>query len=439
MRWGFLLYLNMEIKALYDIFLKQGSVSTDTRSLQNGDIFFALKGPNFDANKLVLKALELGASYAVADDASLSDDPRIIKTPDVLTTLQQLANLHRRNCKATVIGITGSNGKTTTKELMGRVLSKKYETLITPGNLNNHIGLPLTLLRLKESTELAVIEMGANHQGENRKLCLIAEPDYGLVTNIGKDHLEGFGGYTGAINANSELYSYISDKGGMLFVNRDNELLDRLSTRIRRFTYGSSVDNDLYGELISADPFIHIAWEYGPMQSVVKTRLIGDYNTENVLAAIAAGCRFGIEKQDINDAIASYEPRNNRSQLVDTGRNRVILDAYNANPSSMEAAIRNFEQIRGRRATYILGDMLEMGIYSEEEHANILRLLTDLDADSVILVGKEFGKVYGGDDWLHFEHVDQLIKHLSTNPLHGHDVLIKASRGIMLEKILPYL
>ncbi|MBK9291069.1 MAG: UDP-N-acetylmuramoyl-tripeptide--D-alanyl-D-alanine ligase [Bacteroidetes bacterium] len=429
----------MEIKALYDIFLKQGSVSTDTRSLQNGDIFFALKGPNFDANKLVLKALELGASYAVADDASLSDDPRIIKTPDVLTTLQQLANLHRRNCKATVIGITGSNGKTTTKELMGRVLSKKYETLITPGNLNNHIGLPLTLLRLKESTELAVIEMGANHQGENRKLCLIAEPDYGLVTNIGKDHLEGFGGYTGAINANSELYSYISDKGGMLFVNRDNELLDRLSTRIRRFTYGSSVDNDLYGELISADPFIHIAWEYGPMQSVVKTRLIGDYNTENVLAAIAAGCRFGIEKQDINDAIASYEPRNNRSQLVDTGRNRVILDAYNANPSSMEAAIRNFEQIRGRRATYILGDMLEMGIYSEEEHANILRLLTDLDADSVILVGKEFGKVYGGDDWLHFEHVDQLIKHLSTNPLHGHDVLIKASRGIMLEKILPYL
>ncbi|HMM11567.1 MAG TPA: UDP-N-acetylmuramoyl-tripeptide--D-alanyl-D-alanine ligase [Bacteroidales bacterium] len=429
----------MNISALYDLFLKHGAVSTDTRTLKPGEIFFALRGPNFDANKLVYQALELGASFAVSDDPLIGSDERIIKTHDVLETLQQLANHHRRNCKATIIGITGSNGKTTTKELMGRVLSRRYETLYTPGNLNNHIGLPLTLLMLKASTELAVIEMGANHQGENRKLCLIAEPDYGIVTNIGKDHLEGFGGFTGAINANSELYSYIDDKGGMLFVNRDNELLDRLSARIKRFTYGSSLDNDLYGELVSADPFIHIAWEFGHMQAVLKTRLIGDYNTENVLAAIAVGCHFGIPKQQINEAIAGYEPKNNRSQLIDTGRNKVIMDAYNANPSSMEAAIRNFDLIRGRRSTFILGDMLEMGTYSAQEHANILRLLTDIDAESVLLVGEEFGKVYAGDDWLHFDNVDALCRYLDKNKLSGHDILVKASRGIHLEKALPYL
>ncbi len=429
----------MEINALYDVFLRYGSVSTDTRTLQPGDIFFALRGPNFDANKLIFKAFESGASFAVSDDPDLASDAKIIKTDDVLLSLQKLANIHRRHSRATVIGITGSNGKTTTKELMGRVLSKGFETLITPGNLNNHIGLPLTLLKLKETTEMAVIEMGANHQGENRQLCLIAEPDYGIVTNIGKDHLEGFGGFTGVINANSELYSYIDDKGGMVFVNRDNELLDRLTRRISRFTFGSALNNDLYGELISADPYIHVAWEYGKMQSMVRTRLIGDYNTENVLAAIAVGCKFGIGKQQINDAIAGYEPKNNRSQLIDTGRNKVIMDAYNANPSSMEAAIKNFEQIRGRRSTFILGDMLEMGSYSEGEHANILKLLSDLDAESVILVGEEFGKVYAGDDWLHFDNVGQLTAYLSANPITGNDILIKASRGIRLETILPYL
>lgn len=429
----------MKISDLYELFIKHGSISTDTRTMQQGDIFFALRGPNFDANKLVNHALELGASYAVSDDPEIGKDARIIHTDDVLLTLQQLANFHRRQSRATIIAITGSNGKTTTKELMGRVLGQEYETLFTPGNLNNHIGLPITLLKLKASTQMAVIEMGANHQGEIRKLCQIAEPDYGIITNIGKDHLEGFGGYTGSINANSELYSYIDDKGGTLFVNRDNLLLDRLSARISRFTYGSSLDNDLYGELVSADPFIHVAWEFGNMQSVVRTRLIGDYNTENVLAAVAAGCKFGISKQKINEAIARYEPKNNRSQLIDTGRNKVILDAYNANPSSMEAAIKNFDQIRGRRSLFILGDMLEMGSYSEEEHANILKLLTDIDAELVMLVGSEFGKVYTGDDWLHFHHVDALIRHLSENPVIGHDILIKASRGIMLEKILPLI
>jgi UDP-N-acetylmuramoyl-tripeptide--D-alanyl-D-alanine ligase len=436
---GFLLYLSMEVTALYDLFLKHGSVSTDTRTLQPGEIFFALRGPNFNANRLVYKALELGASVAVSDDPGFARDERVVYVQDVLQALQQLANFHRRNCKATIIGITGSNGKTTTKELMGRVLAQAFETMYTPGNLNNHIGLPLSLLKIKESTQMAVIEMGANHQGENRKLCLIAEPDYGLVTNIGKDHLEGFGGFIGSINANSELYSYIDDKGGTLFVNRNNPLLDRLSARIKRFTYGSSLDNNLYGELVSADPFIRIAWEYGSMQSVVKTRLIGDYNTENVLAAIAAGCMFGISKQQINEAIASYEPKNNRSQLIDTGRNKVIMDAYNANPSSMEAAIRNFDQIRGRRSAFILGDMLEMGSYSQQEHANILKLLTDLDAENVFLVGEEFGQVYAGDDWLHFNSAEALADHLKTNSLVGYDILIKASRGIKLEKVLPYL
>ncbi|PKP53041.1 MAG: UDP-N-acetylmuramoyl-tripeptide--D-alanyl-D-alanine ligase [Bacteroidetes bacterium HGW-Bacteroidetes-1] len=427
------------IENLYQLYLKNPNCSIDTRSIRQGDLFFALKGPNFDANKLALHAIESGALYAIVDDESLPNDPRIIKVNNVLQTLQQLASLHRSKMKAVVIGITGSNGKTTTKELTAKVLSKKYNTLFTQGNLNNHIGVPLTLLKIKPETEIAVIEMGANHIGEIRQLCMLTHPQYGIITNIGKAHLEGFGSYTGVINAKSELYSYIDDHEGMVFVNSDNELLNRLSVNIRRFTFGSELTNDLFGELVAVDPNLHLAWEYKDMQSVTGTKMIGAYNSENILAAIAFGCYFSVEEHDINDAISSYEPSNSRSQLIMTAKNRIVMDAYNANPVSMEAAIRNFHQMRGTKALLILGDMLELGEESDHEHAMILKLITDLDFEEVIMVGPLFERIYGGDDWLSFKDSEVLGQYLKKNPVRKYDILIKGSRGMQMEKALPFL
>lgn len=431
--------MEQQIQDIYSIFEQHPSVSTDTRNIKKGDLFFALKGPHFDANALAIKAIEQGASYAIVDDKSLPQHPQLIQVNNVLKSLQHLANYHRKKMNATVIGITGSNGKTTTKELVARVLSKKYTTLFTEGNLNNHIGVPLTLLRLKSDTEMAVIEMGANHIGEIRQMCLIAEPNFGIITNIGKAHLEGFGGAVGVINAKSELYAYIDDHAGMLFVNKDNALLNRLSANIKRFTFGSDLSNDLYCELVSSDPYLNIAWEYRSSQSVVYSRIIGSYNAENIAAAIAIGCYFGVEKESVNHAIEQYQSENNRSQLVETKKNRVILDAYNANPNSMEAAIRNFDKMRERKAWLILGDMLELGNESDHEHANILKLVTDLDFNHVILVGPLFERVYGGDDWHIFPDVEKLAIHLQKKPIENCDILLKGSRGIQLEKAFPLL
>lgn len=429
----------MKTEKLYEIFQQCKNVSTDTRTLQPGDLFFALKGPSFNANSLALQAIEKGAVLAVVDDASLPDHPQLLKVENSLRTLQELGKFHREQINATIIGITGSNGKTTTKELIFRVLEQKYQTIATQGNLNNHIGVPLTLLRIKPETEFAVVEMGANHIGEIARLCRLAQPHYGIITNIGKAHLEGFGGLTGVINAKSELYAYIDDYGKMLFVHKDNSLLDQLSARIKRFTFGSGLKNDLFGELISAEPRLNVAWEYQTNQMVTSTRMIGAYNTENILAAIAVGCYFDVPAESISMAIGTYESKNNRSQLIETNNNRVIMDAYNANPVSMEAAIRNFDQLRSGKSVVILGDMLELGSESDHEHAMILKLLTDLDFKNVILVGPLFGNVYGGDDWLLFATSDELIKHLNKIPLKGFDILIKGSRGIQLEKILPLL
>lgn len=427
------------VETIYRYFTQFQKVCTDTRKLENGALFFALKGPNFDANQLVMQAIENGASYAIADDPSLPENPRILLVDDSLSMLQQLGNYHRRQMKAKVIGITGSNGKTTTKELVARVMAERFNIVFTQGNLNNHIGVPLSLLQIKPDTDFAIIEMGANHMGEIRALCLIAEPDYGIITNIGKAHLEGFGSVTGVINAKSELYAFIDDHQGMVFVNSDNDLLNRLSANIKRFTFGTEPGNQLYGELISADPFLHLAWEYQTDQMLTESRLIGAYNTENILAAIAIGCFFGVPAPKINNAIASYEPANSRSQLIETAHNRIIMDAYNANPVSMEAAINNFEKMRGRKAVVILGDMLELGNESDHEHAMILKLLSDLEMPEVIMVGPNFKNVYGGDDWLIFDHVDDLCKYLKKNPVKAYDILIKGSRAIQLEKVLPLL
>ncbi len=435
---GFL-FMKHTVESVYSYFQKHPEVSTDTRSLKEGALFFALKGPNFDANKLVLQALEQGAAYAVADDAQLPDDPRILKVEDSQRMLQELGQYHRRKMKAKVIGITGTNGKTTTKELMARVLASSFNIVFTEGNLNNHLGVPLSLLRINEDTDIAVIEMGANHMGEIMQLCRLAEPDFGIITNIGKAHLEGFGSFQGVINSKSELYAYIDDHAGMLFVNTDNQLLDRLSKNIKRFTFGSSMQADVYGQLIEADPFVQIDWEYGSNQMTVESRLIGNYNAENILAAIAVGCHFNVPAEKINHAISSYIPSNNRSQLVETSKNRVIMDAYNANPVSMELAIKNFDSIRHSKAMLILGDMLELGQESDAEHAEILKLLSDLEMPEVILVGPHFERVYAGDDWLHFEKVEQLCSYFEEKQPKSYDILIKGSRGIRLEKVLPYL
>jgi UDP-N-acetylmuramoyl-tripeptide--D-alanyl-D-alanine ligase len=424
---------------IYTCFLEHSNISIDSRTSQENSLFFALKGDTFDGNKFAMQALENGASFAIVDDDTLPNDDRLIKVEKVLVTLQKLAALHRNKMPAKVLAITGSNGKTTTKELCASVLSKKYDTIYTRGNLNNHIGVPLTLLRLKSTTEMAVIEMGANHVGEIRHLCQLASPHYGMITNIGKAHLEGFGSLTGVINAKSELYTYIDDHMGMLFVNLDNSLLHTLSRNINRFTYGKSVQADLYGELIALSPYLHLIWEHKGMQSQLETSMIGAYNLENILAAIAIGCYFGVDMDDIDEAVKSYIPINNRSQLLQTKNNRLVLDAYNANPVSMSEAIKSFEQFRNQKPLYILGDMLELGQDSNFEHAEILKQLSDMDAREVLLVGPEFANVYRGDDWLAFDNVNALCEYLKKKPVKGYDILIKASRGIQLEKVVEYL
>ncbi|MDY0076935.1 MAG: UDP-N-acetylmuramoyl-tripeptide--D-alanyl-D-alanine ligase [Bacteroidales bacterium] len=428
-----------KMETLYAAFLKSGSVSIDSRKIAQGSLFFALKGENTDGNRFVQKALEAGAAIAVADDPKIPEQKGVVKVESSLKALQELAKIHRKNLKAKVIGITGSNGKTTSKELISRVLNQKYKVAFTQGNLNNHIGVPLSILQIAEDTEIAIIEMGANHQGEIAELSRIAQPHFGLITNIGKAHLEGFGSLIGVINAKSELYSYIDDHNGMLFVNTSNPLLAKLSANIKRFTYGEEQDSQVYGELIAADPYLTFVYEYQNRQALVETKLIGNYNFENLLAAAAIGSYFEVEQADIVDALASYKSSNSRSQQIDTAYNKLVMDAYNANPVSMQAAIKNFDRICGKRSAFILGDMLELGSESDYEHAEILKLLTDLDCKNVFLVGPLFGRVYAGDDWLHFKHVDDLVKHLQDNPLRGFDMLLKGSRGIQLEKVLAYL
>ena len=427
------------LERLYALFLKHGKVSTDSRKLEKGTIFFALRGENFDGNQFVLQAIENGAIAAVSDSTEYENHPKVWVVNDTLNALQQLAVMHRRAMPAKVIGITGSNGKTTTKELIAAVLSKKYNILFTQGNLNNHIGVPLTLLKLTPDIELAVIEMGANHQGEIAALSRLAMPHFGLITNIGKAHLEGFGGFTGVINAKSELYAYIDDHGGKLFVNTSNELLDRLSANIKRFTYGFNNDADVYGELVAEDPYLALVWEYQARQAMIQTQIVGQYNFENILAAVAIGNYFNVELEDIVEALEKYIPANHRSQIIETEKNQLLMDAYNANPTSMEAALINFSKRCGQRAMLILGDMLELGKDSEAEHANILKLVIDLGFKNVILVWTEFGKVYSGDDWLPVNKVEELIIRFEDDAPKGYDILIKASRGIRLEKLLPLL
>ncbi len=422
---------------LYGIFLNHKTISTDSRRITPGCIFFALKGDNFDGNLYAGSAVESGAAYAVIDDKKFEGKQTLL-VDDVLGSLQQLARIHRRKYKFPVLAITGSNGKTTTKELINEVLASQYNVTATKGNLNNHIGVPLTLLGITDETELAIIEMGANHQGEIAQLCTIAEPTHGLITNIGKAHIGGFGGYEGVIKGKSELYAWLRTTSGEAFVNADNPLLMDRSTGIRRILYGTQEDNFASGEVIENSEILVIKWETGSGKTTMETNLVGSYNFENVMAAICIGMYFKVPPAKIKTAICSYLPSNSRSQSLKTENNSIILDAYNANPTSMQAAIENFRRMKARPKMAILGDMLELGDESLAEHLSILKLLEESGFESVILIGSDFMQV-AGKRFTCFKTSEEAYNWLKSEKIKDFNILVKGSRGIKMEKVLDAL
>jgi UDP-N-acetylmuramoyl-tripeptide--D-alanyl-D-alanine ligase len=423
------------IEKIYQYYSQKYLVSTDSRKIEEGCVFVALKGERFDGNDFAYQvAQENIASCVIADRKDLPHHERLFIVDDSLAALQELARLHRKKCNIPIIGITGTNGKTTTKELTAAVLSKKYNLIYTQGNFNNHLGLPLTVLRIKPDTEMAVVEMGANHPNEIAHLCTIADPDFGIITNIGKAHLEGFGSFEGVVKTKNELYDFIRNKNGRLFVNRDNELLMNLSNGIDSNTYGKDNNADIKASIVSSNPYLIINWE----GNEIKTNLVGDYNFENVMAAISAGCHFNIETSLIIEALENYTPTNNRSQFIKSEKNEIVMDAYNANPVSMSHAIKNFRNISSENTLLILGDMRELGKDSEKEHQVIISLIKELEFKNVILVGEEFKKT-AGTDFTTFTNVEELLAFINDNDISGKKILIKGSNGIHLEKIVNAL
>lgn len=433
----------MQIEDLYSLYKKFPEVSTDTRNILPGSIFFALKGANFDGNVFAKQALESGAKYAVIDDESYwENDGRHILVENVLGTLQELAAYHRRQLNIPFIGITGTNGKTTTKELVYAVLSQEYKVFATKGNLNNHIGVPLTLLAIDESIEVAIIEMGANHVGEIAFLCRIAQPDFGLITNVGKAHLEGFGSFEGVKKAKGELYDHIAAHQGTVFLQTDNSFLrEMLAQRKidRIIRYGFSSTGDVSGELISADPLLTIKWkEKEKDYHVVTTNLTGSYNTENILAAACVGLALDLTPEQINKGIESYIPQNNRSQITKTDKNTVIADFYNANASSMAAALDNIGVITADKKAVILGDMFEMGDESPREHQVVVEKARLIPVELRVFVGKAF---YGQKDRAdhYFATTEEAKDFLKKLKLKGYTILLKGSRGMAFEKLMEVL
>ena len=430
------------IEQLYDIYLQHPVVTTDTRSITEGAIFFALKGGNFNGNLFVEKAFEGGAAYCVIDQSDCKINERCILVDDVLQTLQALAKLHRERQVIPFLAITGTNGKTTTKELIYAVLSQKYKCHATKGNLNNHIGVPLTILSMPQDTEIAIIEMGANHQGEIAFLCEIAQPDFGIITNIGKAHLEGFGGFEGVVKTKTELYRYIGKAGGRLFVNADNPLLMESLKAIPStiITYGTSDEAACKATFKSAKSNLSFYFEKNDQVYTVQTQLPGAYNFENAVAAVCIGSYFRVDDFDIKEALENYVSTNNRSQFIETKLNELYLDAYNANPSSMQAAVENFAQQKGRRnKVLILGGMKELGASSHEEHELLLTFILSKGFTSLFLVGEEFAFANGqkGISW--FINTEELKKFLSAEPVKKSFVLIKGSRANRLETLLEVL
>jgi len=423
----------MTIEQLYSIFQQYPSVQTDTRSLKQGDIFFALKGPNFNANQFAEKALAAGAAYAVVDEAPATPNERIIVVSDTLDTLQQLAKHHRQQFDIPFIAITGSNGKTTTKELVHAVLSTRFKTYTTYGNLNNHIGVPLTILRVQKDAQMAVIEMGANHQQEIASYCAYTLPTHGIITNAGKAHLEGFGGVEGVRKGKGELYDYLRANNGTAFVMWDYDYLHTMSQGLPHIIKYGTANADVTGQLVQSEPFLSVAIT-SDNAFTIQTQLVGAYNLPNVLVATAIGRHFGVDDQFIKKAIEQYAPSNSRSQLMERGDNKIILDAYNANPSSMRAAIENFAGIKADHKVLMLGAMAELGPESLDEHKQIVALLQQYPWDSVVLVGGDFLKIE--HPFISKENAVQAAEWFRQQDLHHTFFLIKGSRSMQMEKVL---
>ncbi len=421
---------------LYQLFLSHPTICTDTRKITNGCIFISLKGENFNGNNFAVQALSEGANYAVVDEVQSSTDNRLLLVDDGLKALQQLANHHRRQLKIPVLGITGSNGKTTSKELIAAVLSKKYKTCFTQGNLNNHIGVPLTLLSIKSNDEFVVIEMGANHQKEIAELCEIAEPTFGMITNIGKAHLEGFGGVEGVKKGKGEMYQFLQKHNGLIFIQKNHVAeLDLLNSYNNCISYGSSLEFDYTGEIIPNDHYLQVKIKH-PFESIIKTQLTGTYNFDNVMVAVAIGSYFGVSEEMIKEAIQNYIPGNQRSQLIKKGELEIIIDAYNANPSSMEAALLNLKNAFSGTKFIALGEMLELGETSLMEHEKITEIISSINPSIVILVGKFFQESAKKYNYLHFNSSDQASEWLKQNIPSKGTLLIKGSRGSKMEKLL---
>lgn len=432
---------SISIQTLYDLFLKANcTISSDTRKLEKGSMFFSLKGPNFNANEFSEKAIEGGCAFAIVDEEKYANNKTIFFVEDGLRALQKLANHHRIQFKIPVLAITGSNAKTTHKELINAVLSKKYNTLATEGNLNNHIGVPLTLLKLRSHHQFAIIEMGANHQGEIDELCKIAEPDFGLITNIGKAHLEGFGGIEGVKKGKSELYKFLKAKHAQVFINGDDPVLHDLAVENDKIAYGTTKLYDTIGKYVADGEMVSFKWttRYGDKDwnklPLVKTQITGKYNFINCLAAVCIGHYFHVEEHLINEALSNYVPAMNRSQMVKTKTNSILLDAYNANPNSMKAAIENFVDYAADNKWLLLGDMFELGDYSKEEHEAIVNLLQAKKMTNVYLVGTEFSSLEN-NPFKTFKTTDDCLNEMKSNKIENATVLIKGSRGMKMETL----
>ncbi|MBP7510667.1 MAG: UDP-N-acetylmuramoyl-tripeptide--D-alanyl-D-alanine ligase [Bacteroidia bacterium] len=429
----------MQIKELYQLFLEFPTVCTDTRKLSENCLFFALKGDNFNGNQFASKAIEEGAAFAIVDEPNAAISSKCILVPDVLETLQELARYHKEKLNIPIIAIVGSNGKTTTKELIASVLQTKYKVLSTPGNFNNHIGLPLTLLMLNAEHQIGIIEMGANHEKENALLCYIARPTHGLITNNGKDHLEGFGSLEGVIRSNAELYDYLKTHGGVAFVNgSDKVLLEKSRDLHNRIIYKNAETESVQTEKIflkasSFQPNIEFTYQ----GTQIKSPLSGDYNFDNILAAVSIGYHFGLNQDQIKQGIESYEPQNLRSQIIQKEQNKIFLDAYNANPSSMELSIKNFLAMPGHNKLLCLGDMFELGKYEDEEHQNLVDYCQNLGLKDVILVGKAFAKT--NSHYLKFEQTQSLAEYFTANPPQQKFVFLKGSRGMKMESLVEII
>ncbi len=443
---GFLKFaenLDMHSASLYQLYKKHPKISTDTRNIIPGSLFFALKGTNFNANQFAEEAIKAGAAFSIIDEEVYKKDERYILVEDVLTALQDLAKHHRKQLHIPIIGITGTNGKTTTKELLFSVLSQQFKSFATKGNLNNHIGVPLSILEIDEQTEIAIIEMGANHRKEIAFLCQIAQPTHGLITNIGKAHLEGFGGIEGVKKSKAELYDFLADNNGTLFLQKDNpELLEMANKRSFKevITYGF-FDNDINGRILERDPTLLISWSKKEFSTEVQTQITGAYNLENILAAICVGDYMRIGSELINEGLRSYEPLNNRSQLLKTNTNIVICDYYNANSSSMEAALENFNSLKSYpKKVIILGDMFELGEETYREHEHIINRAMFVNADVCVFIGQSFYAHKKDILGVHFFETTQEAKNfLTEKPLRDALILLKASRGMAFENIIEIL